>query len=682
MIEHYLIYIDYCLQANPYMGILFAFLIAFTESLPLVGTVIPGSLTMSIMGILAGRGIISLEATLLWATLGALAGDTVGFFMGKYYNEHLRLIWPFKKYHKWLTLGEAFFRKHGGKSILIGRFVGPVRSSVPLIAGLLKMSWVRFFVAAIPSAILWAVAYLLPGVLIGAVSLELPRHLTTEFIMIGLGVILFLWLLFWAAQRFFTLLILTINDWTDQLWRWLYLHHSSRFFLRAITNHRNPTDHHQLSMTILAFLSFLCFLGLSIIAVTIGPLTNFNEPLFYFLQSTRLPYIDKFFALITMLGDAKVVLGISLLLIIVLGIKKHWRAAFHLALVTVTSAAGVYLFKWLVYSPRPRGFLMVDPFSSFPSGHAALSLAIFGFIGFLTAQQLPKKWRWIPYTTASILIVLISYSRLYLGAHWLQDVLGSLFLGVAILLNVIVSYRRYPSKPFGNLKWLVFLTVTLVLPWAVITKANLHTVLHRYAPLRPVREITSKDWWQHPTRYVPIYRWNSFGHPVQPFNIQWTAPLHDLQKTLEDYGWESIHTKMDIQTALGRFASYKPERHFPLFPWLYRAKPPVLFMIKHLPHATTIIELRLWESGICFEDNALPLWVGSINYHIAPKRLITLRKPHEISHINGGGVNELTETLANYQWKKIFLHDSEKPEKIRPLEWNGEILIIRSTSAL
>ncbi|AML54824.1 LssY C-terminal domain-containing protein [Coxiella burnetii] len=682
MIEHYLTYIDHYLQAKPYMGILFAFLIAFTESLPLVGTVIPGSITMSIIGILAGRGIISLEATLLWATLGALAGDTVGFFVGKYYNERLRLMWPFKKYPKWLTLGEAFFRKHGGKSILIGRFVGPVRSSVPLIAGLLKMSWLRFFVAAIPSAILWAVAYLLPGVLIGAVSLELPRHVTTEFILIGLGVIVLLWLLFWAAQRFFTLVILTINDWIDQLWRWLYLHHSSRFFLHAITNHRTPADHYQLTLTLLAFLSLLCFLGLSILALTVGPLTNFNEPLFYFLQSTRLAHIDKFFALITMLGDAKVILGISLLLIIALGIKKHWRAAFHLVLVTVLSAAAVYLFKWLVFSPRPRGFLVLDHSSSFPSGHAGLSLAIFGFIGFLIAQQLPKKWRWIPYTTASILIVLISYSRLYLGAHWLQDVLGSLFLGFAILLSVIVSYRRYPSKPFRNLKWLVFLVVALVLPWAVMSKTKLHTVLHRYAPIWPVREINYKDWWQHPTRYVPIYRWNRFGHPVQPFNIQWTAPLNDIQQTLEHSGWESIHTKTDIQTALGRFASYKPERHFPLFPWLYRDKPPVLFMIKHLPHATTIIELRLWESGIRFEDNAWPLWVGSINYHIAPKRLITLRRPHEISLVNGGGVNELARALTNYQWKKIFLHGSKKPKKIRPLEWNGEILIIRSTGAL
>ena len=687
MIEHYLTYIDRYLQENPYMGVLFAFLISFTESLPLFGTVIPGSITMSIVGILVGRGIICLEATLFWASLGALIGDTVGFSIGKYYNEGLRLMWPFQKYSKWLILGESFFRKHGGKSILIGRFVGPIRSSVPLIAGLLKMSWIQFFVAAIPSAILWAVAYLFPGVLIGAVSLQLPRHVITQFILIGLGIIVLLWLLFWAIQRFFTLLILTINDWIDQLWHWLYRHYWYRFLLRAIINHQNPTDHHQLTMTLLAILSFVCFLGLSILAITMGPLTNINEPLFCFLQNTRSPYLDKFFALITIPGDIRVILSISLFLIIALGIKKHWRIVVHLASAVGLSSAAIYIFKWLIYLPRPQAFLVSDHSSSFPSGHSCLSLTIFGFIGFVVAQQLPKKLRWISYTLSAILIILISYSRLYLGAHWLQDVFGSFFLGFSVLFAVIVSYRRYPPKSFGNLKWLIFLGTVLVLPWTVISKVEIHTVLNHYTPIWCVcYKMSSEDWWKQPTRYAPIYRWNRFGHPVQPFNIQWTAPLHYIQKTLEHHGWKLIHTshtKTDIiQSAFGRFTSYKPEHHFPFFPWLYHDKPPVLFMITHPSHATTIIELRLWKSGICFKKNTWPLWIGSINYHTAAKKLISLRRSYGISLIHGGGIHQLIKELGNYEWKKVSVYFLKKSKKIQPLKWNGEILVIRLKSSL
>ena len=679
MIEHHLTTIDHYLQTHAYMDVMFAFIVAFAESLPLVGTIIPSSVTMSIIGFLVGRGMIALDTTLFWASMGALAGDTVGFFIGKYCNEHLRIIWPFKRYPQWLTLGEDFFRKHGGKSILIGRFVGPVRSSVPLIAGLLKMSWFRFFVAAIPSAILWAIAYLFPGILVGAVSLALPRRVTAKFILIGFSIIVLLWLLFWVIQRSFSFLATTINSWIDYLWSWLYHHHSCRFLLHLITNRRTPTDHHQLTMALLAFLSFIVFLILLIVTVTLGPHTSLNEPLFHFLQSLRLPKIDKFFVVITMLGDKVVMMSINLLLVIALVIKKKWRSAFHLLVIALLASAIFCFLKTFVYSPRPTEFLVIDRSSSFPSGHMGFSVTILGFIAFLTAQLLSKKWQWIPYTLASVLIILIGYSRLYLGTHWLEDVLASLFIGLTILLVVIISYRRYPSKPFGNFKWLLCLIIAIALPWMSFTKAKFHTALHQYSPIWLIRQVSPAQWWAHPIRYIPLYRMNRFGHLVQPFNIQWAAGLSNIERTLEQHGWEPIHNKTSMQSVISRFTSYKPEHHFPLFPWLYRGKPPVLFMIKHLPKEATIIELRLWESGAVFSGDVLPLWVGSINYHIPPKCLISLHRPSEITLANGGGINQLIHELSDYQWEKVTLQSHREPQKTHPLNWDGAILIIRAS---
>ena len=680
MIEHYLTTITHYLQTYSYMGVIFAYIVAFTESLPLIGTIIPSSVTMSFIGILVGRGVIALDTAILWASLGALAGDTVGFSIGKYYNERLRIIWPFKRYPRWLTLGEDFFRKHGGKSILIGRFIGPVRSSVPLIAGLLKMSWLRFFVAAILSAILWAIAYLLPGVLIGTVSLELPRGTTTRFILIGFCIIVLLWILFWIIQRSFSFLITTINRCINQLWSWLHYRYSSHFLLRLITNNRTHTDHHQLTMVLLAFVFFITFLMLLIFTITLGPNTSLNEPLFHFLQSLRSPKIDKFFVVITMFGDKAVMMGISLLIVIALVIKKQWRSAFHLLAIALLTGTILCFLKTFVYSPRPEKFLVIDRSSSFPSGHMGFSVTILGFIAFLTAQPLSKKRKWIPYTLASILIILIGYSRLYLGIHWLEDVLASLFIGLTILLFVIISYRRYPSRPFGNFKWLFYLIVAIALPWMSFTKVKFHTALHQYSPLWSIRRLNSDQWWKHPIRYIPLYRTDRFGHLVQPFNIQWVMGLNNIEQTLKQRGWETIHNKTNVKNVLTRFASYKPEHHFPLFPWLYRGKPPVLFMIKHLPKKTTIIELRLWESGAIFNDSILPLWIGSINYHIAPKKLISLRQPSEITLVNGGGINQLIHELlySDYQWKEIVLQSHQEIQKNHFLGWDGTILIIRA----
>lgn len=261
------------------------------------------------------------------------------------------------------------------------------------------------------------------------------------------------------------------------------------------------------------------------------------------------------------------------------------------------------------------------------------------------------------------------------------------FLGFSILFTVIVSYRRYPPKSFGNLKWLIFLGSVLFLSWIAVGKIEIHTVLSRYAPIWCVyHEISAEDWWRRPTRYVPIYRWNRFGHPVQPFNIQWAASLNYIQNTLEHHGWTLIHinhTKTNIiQSVFLRFTSYKPEYHFPIFPWLYHDKPPALFMVMHLPHITTIIELRLWKSGIHFKKNSLPLWIGSINYHTAPKKLISLQKSYAISLIDEDGVNQLIKELKNYCWKIISIYSSRESKKIPLPKWNGKILIIRLNSSI
>jgi len=678
MIEHYLHGINTYLQMHPHMGIIFAFLIALAESLPLIGTIIPGSLTMTVIGILIGRGLIPGFSALFWATIGALVGDTIGFWIGKYYNERLLNIWPFKKYPHWLKIGETFFKKHGGKSILIGRFVGPARSSVPLIAGLLKMKWGRFFLAAIPSAILWAIAYMLPGVLIGAISLELPKGATAKFIIIGLVVIVLLWLVFWAIQQSFVFLKNFCNKMINKTWDWLSHHHGSKFLILLITNRKDPKDHQQLTMVILAAVSFLLFITLMLSVIYQNSLTALNEPLFHFLQSIRTHGLDATFVCITMFGDSPFIAVFSLIVILGLAWKKQWRSMWYFLALLIIVAFSVHFLKWIIDSPRPTGLAYAIKTSSFPSGHMALSLTIYGFIAFLVAKQLPRKWHWISYTTAAALIVLIGFSRLYLGAHWLTDILGSIFFGFTILLLVITSYRRYPPEPFATIYSYIFLALALLIPWSVYTGVRYDSMIKRYQYLWPTKTIAQSDWWNTPTKYLPIYRQNRFGNPIQPFNIQWADSLQNIEKNLKKLGWITIHTKADVKNALGRFASYKPEQHLPLFPQLYRHQPAVLFVIKHIPKSKKIIELRLWSSGVKFHQTKLPLWIGSIDYRTPPRELISLKKRHVITLANSGGMNELQNVMQQYQWKKIKIPLKNQPKRIIHLKWDGTIILIRS----
>lgn len=677
MIEHYLHAINNYIQMHPHMGMFIAFIVALGESLPLIGTIIPGSITMTAIGVLIGRNIIPGLPTLFWATIGALIGDTIGFWIGKYFNEDLRKIWPFKKHPKWLSKGEDFFNKHGGKSILVGRFVGPARSSVPLIAGLLKMSWARFFIAAVPSAILWAILYMVPGVLIGAISLELPKGATTKFIIIGLLIIVCLWLVFWAIQRFFVFLAACINRCIDRLWNGLSRHHSSHFLISLISNRKNPEDHHQLTLVTLALISFILFLVILANVLHNGILTHLNVPLFHFLQSIRTHSADNVFVAITMLGKSYVIITISLVVAMGLLWKQQWRTCAHLLALVIVAGLAVYFFKWVMYSPRPDGFLYSKASSSFPSGHMTLSVTIWGLLSFFIAQQLKKEWRWIPYTTATILITCIGFSRLYLGAHWLTDILGALFLGFTILLLVITTYRCYPPKPFLNTTSIIFLVLAILVPWTAFTIVKFHSVRRSFTQTWSTKTMYMSDWWSHPTQFAPLYRFNRFGRPIQPFNVQWAAELTAIKQQLLKNGWAVIHTKADLRTALGRFASYNPEQHFPFLPLLYRHKHPALFVIKHLPQRKTIIELRLWASGITFSNSHLPLWIGSIDYHTPPHHLIALKKLEQITLADDAGITNLTKDINDYQWKIVHIPLLRQPKRIIPLQWNGSVLVVR-----
>ena len=117
--EQYLQHILQYLHARPGLGELFAFLVAFAESLPVVGTIIPGTITMTVVGVLIGTGAVSGLLTLGLTSLAAFIGDCCGFILGRYCDGRIRTIWPFRKHPKWLAMGETFFEKHGGKSVAI-----------------------------------------------------------------------------------------------------------------------------------------------------------------------------------------------------------------------------------------------------------------------------------------------------------------------------------------------------------------------------------------------------------------------------------------------------------------------------------------------------------------------------------------------------------------------------------
>jgi len=685
MLQYFQPLINYIHQ-HPHVGQLIAFLVAFAESLPLIGTIIPGSITMTAIGTLVGAAILPGFSTLAWASLGAFTGDTIGFWVGYYFTDTIHNIWPFRKYPHWLQKSEDFFEKHGGKSIIFGRFVGPARSTVPLVAGLLRMSWLRFIFAAIPSAILWAILYMVPGILLGALALELPPHIATEFVLIGLVVIVALWLVFWALQYFFSQLAHVINVSVDNLWNWLIRHKPSRPFIRLIAVKGKTTDHYQLTLTMLCLLAVILFLLLFCSVIAKGALTHLNQPMFYLLQSLRTQSTDRFFIIVTLLGTPTCMFTIGILVSGGLAWIRQWRACLHLLALNFLTAGSIVCVKLFYHISRPTGFQYIKANSSFPSGHTTMSFVILSFLAYLTGKFCKKSLRWIPYTTAIVLILFIGISRLYLGAHWLTDIIGAFFLGFAILFAVIVNYRRRARKRFeketSKRFWFILLLAGIMIPWLVWIVKDYHFAEYRYTPVQPKIQMSYQQWWQKPLTYLPTYRLNRFGEPIQPFNLQWAGNINQIFTFLIQHHWSEIESRNTVKSTFQRFTSKKPEYHIPLLSWLYRQKAPVIVLIRHVQRGEYIIELRLWNSGAQFTNNKTPLWIGTINYHIPLQKLFGIHHfRKEISLRESAGLKQLMRDLTKrYQHKILTVPTDKQPKKVRSLNWDGRVLIIRKTA--
>jgi undecaprenyl-diphosphatase len=177
-------------------------LLTFSESLAGVGLIVPGTLSLFGVGALIAAGALGFWSTYAWAVSGAVLGDGLSYWLGRHYHQRVRSLWPFSRHPDWLDTGQAFFHRHGGKSVFLGRFIGPIRPVIPLVAGMLDMPPSRFYLVNLLSALGWALVYLLPGIAFGA-SLTLAAQVAGRLaLLLGL---LFVsgWLLFAGTRRLY-----------------------------------------------------------------------------------------------------------------------------------------------------------------------------------------------------------------------------------------------------------------------------------------------------------------------------------------------------------------------------------------------------------------------------------------------------------------------------------------------
>ena len=185
---------------------------------------------------------------------------------------------------------------------LIGRFVGPVRALVPLVAGMLGFKPLRFTIANVASAILWAPVYMLPGFILGAASTELPSELAARILFYLILLVLFIIFCFWMIKKIYDLINMEVNQFLT--WIWNTLKKSPHFYLITTTlkHHDRKKTYGQLTLAFYFIVASIAFLYLASEILYHGPhdifLNNFTYHLF---RSLRTPNNDNIMLCITLL---------------------------------------------------------------------------------------------------------------------------------------------------------------------------------------------------------------------------------------------------------------------------------------------------------------------------------------------------------------------------------------------
>lgn len=673
------IYADYIapitvwLHQNPHFALAFTFIISLLESLAIVGTIIPGSLTMTAVGILAGSNVMRLDLTLLFATFGAVIGDGLSYLLGAVYSERLSTFWPFSRYPTVLRYGQEFFDRHGSKSVLIGRFTGPLRSITPIIAGMMHMPRWQFFSANLISAIAWSILYIIPGYIIGAASHQLSAESAQRLFGFVMGILITLWL----ASLLIKYLAQTLNQWftvhIDKLWRWSSKNKTARYLIKKMIHKKDPEPQKVLSLSIHCLTCIVSTLLLGMLVSQENWLKMINEPITYFLQTLRTPYFDKILIFASCIFNPLSLIILIIFIAMFACMKRDWRfLKYWLSVFACTSLLTFMSAQYFFIQPAIHLFSEPSP-ALFPSVYLCIATAL---LVFLINYLLNKKMSLLISITIgsyALCLVISGVATLYLGDNWLSSVLGAYGMGISVGLLHWIFYRR-KTIPTYNLTIPIVCIYGLLIATSLFSAHYHFTDIQSHHTVKPKQYTLNQDtwWYQYDEPILPIYSTNRVGRRMGVFNVQYAGSIEELEKRLETCGWKNQPKSFLYSLIIHAEGRYTSEE-LPFMEPLYLNNNPALTMSYRTVKNDNLYILRLWRSNYHLMHYEEPIWLGKI--------ILARKKSHSQTSFTQPPKAEslfvhILPAVHDYQIARI---DTADPHlKSLPYEIPSELLIIKN----
>jgi membrane protein DedA with SNARE-associated domain/membrane-associated phospholipid phosphatase len=435
-------------------------LAAFLETGAFVGLVLPGETVVILGGAVAGQGETSIVLTIgvVWAA--ALAGDSVSFLLGRRLGRDflLRHGPKVRITRERFARVEEYFSRHGGKTIVIGRFIGLVRALAPFTAGSSGMRYGYYLPFSVLGTGLWAVAFGLIGYF-ASQSLDAAARTAgrgTLLFGIAVGVIVAIVVSYRFLRRPENRRRLVAGMERHAALRPLLaagrrVAPEARFVWARVT----PGPLGLELTTLLAVLAVSVYVVIAYTGVVSGDPgpTPGDRTAFDLADGLQTPWLTDAAKAVTVLGSAAVNLPLALVAGVLLAARRRWAEAAVLVAAVAIIYIGVAELKEATARPRPSGALASASGSAFPSGHAAHAI-IFPWLALtLTVRLRPGMAGGSALLAFGIaLAALVGLSRVYLRVHYLSDVSAGWALGTAafalcgVVAMLVIHFRQNGSR--------------------------------------------------------------------------------------------------------------------------------------------------------------------------------------------------------------------------------------------
>ena len=606
------------LSANPGWAGFWVFVMSFVESLAFVGILIPGIIILFGIGALISLGALDMLPIWLWGSVGAFAGDLVSYVIGRRYRSHLPEMWPFSKFPRMLERGRDYFNVHGPKSVVVGRFIGPLRPVIPVTAGMLGLAPRRFLLVDIPACIIWTPAYLIPGMLFGA-SLEVASEYAGRLSLVLIIGFVVLWLTWWTIWTAYELLASHSARWMRHVIRWLRRHPVFRRIFGPLLDSSQPEV---LSITMMGLLLVLVFWAM-VMLLFLAPFSvspkSWDQSVQAYALTLRNHIADPIMVALTQLSRLWVLIPTSMAVLLWLIGAGRQKAALHWL---VAMGGGVILQILLGWSLRSTPLLSETGFNALYNPSAALTLVtvVLGYFAVMVARELRRRKRKWPYVIVGLLLSLLVLARLYLGLDWLSGALMGVALGMAWTFVVGIAYRQRALRSFNGISasLIFFGMLAATFTWQV--DQNLESDVAALKLPLSQSVISGQGWWESEWQTLPRERTPSKSVAAREFNIQFAGKPADLARILVAQGWQ------EAEPANWRWVllSMNPEPTEYSLPPLkrdYLGHAGILLLHRLGGDPSTQETIRLWDSGFRLKSNDQAVYLGQVNREVLVQRM-------------------------------------------------------------